>query len=52
MLAASIRQVQSEELPQAEPRTEHKVEGWKASFLAGTREKIAGKVNDKMINRV
>ena len=56
MLVASIRGIQDREIPKAGipkagtsqiPRTE----GWKATFLTGSRLGIARKVNDKVISK-
>ena len=56
MLAASIRGIQDKEIPRAGipkagtsqiPRTE----GWKATFLAGSRSGMVRKVNNKVISK-
>jgi len=51
MLAASIRGIQDTEISKKEMSKISRTESWKATFLAGSRSGMAGKVNDKVVSK-
>src|SRR5271167_1996519 len=51
MLAAAIHGIQDEILNKKGMAQIPRTEGWKATFLAGSRSGMAGKVNSKVISK-